>query len=205
MTATQAHPQAPDQRSLPQVLKVLPASLLCLVTVSYVDYVTGYEFLFFVFYFIPVGLCGWYLGWLATFSMALLSGASWFLVDVLSEHHYPHEAIRYWNSFTCFLAFAIIGYAAQHLKQSRDKERQARHELEQAVAEIQESTRELRSLQSQMQVVCAWTQRLRIEGKWVTLDEFLTNTLNVKISHGISPEALAKIKRELSKETPPES
>jgi len=205
MTTTQPNPQLPPERFPLRTLKVGPASLLCLATVSYVDYVTGYEFLFFVFYFIPVGMCGWYLGRLTTFGMALLSGASWFLVDVLSDHHYPHEGIRYWNSFTCFLAFAITGLVLHHLKESRDEEQRARREMEKVLAELQDSTREIRNLQSQLQVVCAWTQRLRLEGKWVTLDEFLTNTLNLRISHGISPEALAEIKRELSKDTPPES
>jgi hypothetical protein len=178
-------------------------SLLCLGIVSYVDYATGYEFLFFVFYFIPVGVCGWYLGRLATFNLALLSGACWFLVDVLSDHRYPYEAIRYWNSFTCFLAFAIMGLTVHHLKRSRDEERKSRCELEKALAELQDSTREIRSLQSQLQVVCAWTQRLRLEGKWVALDEFLTNKLNLRISHGISPEALAEIKRQLNSRAPP--
>jgi hypothetical protein len=51
-------------------LKVSLVSLLCLATVSYVDYITGYEFLFFVFYFIPVGICEWYMGRLGTLSMA---------------------------------------------------------------------------------------------------------------------------------------
>jgi hypothetical protein len=137
--------------------------------------------------------------------MAVLSGACWFLVDVLSEHHYPHEVIRYWNTFTCFLAFAVIGFIMHHLKQSRDQEQKSRRELEESLAELQDSTREIRNLQSQLQVVCAWTQRLRIEGKWVTLDEFLTSKLNLRISHGISPEALAEIKRELSKGSSPES
>jgi hypothetical protein len=200
MTPAQPHPQRFPLRTL----KVSLASLLCLATVSYVDYATGYEFLFFVFYFIPVGLCGWYLGRLATLNLAVLSAVCWFLVDVLSDHHYPQEAIRYWNSFTCFLAFAIIGFAAHHLKRSRDKEEKSRLELEKTLAELQDSTREIRNLQSQLQVVCAWTQRLRLDGKWVTLDEFLTNKLNLRISHGISPEALAEIKQELSKDTPPD-
>jgi hypothetical protein len=203
MIPAQPHPKSPPQNSTLLTLKISLASLLWLAVVSYVDYATGYEFLFFVFYFIPVGLCGWYLGRLATLSMALLSGASWFVVDVFSEHHYPHEAIRYWNSFTCFLAFAIIGFVLNHLKQSRDEERDARRELETALAELHNSTREIRNLQSQLQVVCAWTQRIRVEGKWVTLDEFLTNKLNVRISHGISPEAVAAIERELSEDTPP--
>ena len=118
---------------------------------------------------------------------------------------YPQEVIRYWNGFTCLLAFAIIGLVMHHLKQSRDKEQKSRRELEKTLAELQDSTREIRNLQSQLQVVCAWTQRLRIEGKWVTLDEFLTSKLNLRISHGISPEALVEIKRELSKGTSPES
>src|SRR5664279_3991473 len=201
MTPEQPQPQPPLQRSPLATLKVSLASLLCLAAVSYVDYATGYEFLFFVFYFIPVGVCGWYMGQLGTLSMAALSGASWFLVDVLCDHKYPYEVIRYWNSFTCFLAFAIIGLALHHLKRSSDKEKESRRELEKALAELQDSTREIRNLQSQLQVVCAWTHRLRIEGKWVTLDEFLTNKLNVRISHGISPEALAEIKGELSKGT----
>ena len=105
--------------------------------------------------------------------------------------------------FVFFVAFAIIGVGLHHLKRSWDAERKARQELELALVELQDSTREIRELQSQLQVVCAWTHRIRLEGKWVTLDEFLTNKLNVKISHGISPEALAQVKRELDKDAPP--
>jgi hypothetical protein len=147
-----------------------------------------------------VGLCGWHLGRLATLSMAVLSGASWFLVDVLSQHHYAHEGIRYWNSFICFLAFAIIGFGLHRLRQSREKEQQARRELERSLAEIQASMQEIQKLQSQLQVVCAWTKRIRVEGKWVALDEFLTSKLNVKVTHGISPEAFAEIKKQLNKD-----
>src|SRR5664279_1255416 len=88
MTPEQPQPQPPLQRSPLATLKVSLASLLCLATVSYVDYATGYEFLFFVFYFIPVGVCGWYMGRLATLNMALFSGVSWFFVDLFSDHHY---------------------------------------------------------------------------------------------------------------------
>lgn len=192
-------PASPSEPVAEHPVKIFLTSLLTLATVSYVDYTTGYELLFFVFYFIPVGLCGWYIGWLATFGMALLSGIAWFFVDIASEHYYPHEAFRYWNGFICFLAFAIIGFVLHRLRQSREKERQARRELEQSLAALHESTSEIRKLQSQLQVVCAWTHRIRLEGKWVTLDEFLTSKLNVPVSHGISPEAFAEIKNQLDK------
>lgn len=200
MTSHQAQHAAPAQPGESQRIKVVLTSLLTLGAVSYVDYATGYEFRFFIFYFIPVGLCGWHLGRLAALGMALLCGVIWFLLDVLTAHYYPHEAIRYWNGFTFFLAFTILGLVLHHLRQSRDKELEARRELERLVAELQESTQEIRKLQSGLQVVCAWTNRIKFEGKWVALDEFLTNTLNVKVSHGISPEAFEEIRKQLTKE-----
>ena len=200
MTAAQTRQASPAQPVESHPVKIALVSLLTLATVSYVDYKTGYELLFFVFYFIPVGLCGWYLAWGATFGMALLSGISWFLVDMLSEHYYPHEGFRYWNSFICFLAFAIIGFVLHRLRQSRDKERQVRRDLERSLAELQEFTSEIRKLQSDLQVVCAWTNRIKLEGKWVALDEFLTSKLNVTVSHGISPEAFEEIKKQLNRD-----
>jgi K+-sensing histidine kinase KdpD len=193
----QASPSPPIEH---HPAKIMLVSLLTLATVSYVDYVTGYELLFFVFYFIPVGLCARYLGRVATLGIALLSAVSWFFVDVFSAHQYPHEAFRYWNAFICFLAFAIVGLVLHSLKQSRDKEQKARRDLEQSLAELQESTQEIRKLQSGLQVVCAWTKRIKLEGKWVTLDEFLTSKLNVSVTHGISPEAFEEVKKELGKD-----
>jgi len=68
-----------------------------------------------------------------------------------------------------------------------------RQELEKALDEIKRSTEEARRLQGQLQVVCAWTKRINLEGRWVALDEFLTNTLNTKITYGVSPEAMDEV------------
>jgi hypothetical protein len=48
-------------------------------------------------------------------------------------------------------------------------------------------------LQGQLQVVCAWSKRIRVEGKWVPLDEFLITHLHIPVSHGISQEAFDEI------------
>ncbi len=173
------------------------ASLILLAAVSYVDYITGDETLFFVFYFIPVALCGWYLTQGAVLTMATLSGVSWFLVDTLSGHRYSHEGVRYWNSFICFLAFATIGIVIQRLKRSSDREAQARRDLEKAYLELQRSTEEIRKVQGQLQVVCAWTKRIHVDDKWLSLDEFLKQKLGVNVSHGISPEAMEEVKRQI--------
>jgi len=173
--------------------KVILAGLGNLLAVSYIDYLTGYQFLFFVFYFIPVALCGWYLGRTSVFCMAILTGMSWCFVDILSHHLYPSELFRYANSFICFLAFGTIGALVQGLRHSLGDQLKVRRKLEDALEEIKRSTEETRKLQGQLQVVCAWTKRINIEGKWIGLDEFLTNKLNAKISYGVSPEAMKEV------------
>jgi sensor domain CHASE-containing protein len=114
-------------------------------------------------------------------------------VDILSAHQYPFEVFRYANSLICFLAFATIGLLVQRLRQSLTEQVRVRQELEKALDEIRRSTEEARKLQGQLQVVCAWTKRINVEGRWVALDEFLTNTLNTKISYGVSPEAMQEV------------
>ena len=186
-------------------LKVICASLASLISLSYIDYLTGYQFLLFVFFFAPVALCGWYLGRLAVVSMAILSGVSWCFVDILSNHQYPYEVFRYCNSFICFLAFAIIGLLLQRLRQSLNEECRGRHRLELALDDLTRSTEQTRQLQQQLHVICAWTKRINVEGKWVPLDEFLTGKLNAKFTYGVSPEAMHEVLQQIEKiQDPPE-
>ena len=179
--------------------QVVLVSLLSLALVSYIDYITSYELLFFVFYFFPVSLCGWYLGRPTTLAMAVVSGASWFFVDRLSGHAYPHEAYRYWNSFICLAAVAIIGLALQQLRRALAEEQRAKQELVKAMADLSRTTAEIRQLQTDLQVVCAWTKRIRVDGEWMAFDQFLAEKLHLSISHGISPEALEAAIKGLNK------
>ena len=174
-------------------LKAICASLASLVALSYIDYLSRYQFLLFIFYFVPPALCGWYLGRSAVVFMAILTGVSWCFVDILSNHHYPSEAIRYWNSLICFLAFAIIGLLMQGLRTSLSEQTRVRKELEKTLADLTGATEETVKLQRHLHVVCAWTKRINIEGKWIPLDEFLTEKLNAKVSYGVSPEAMQEV------------
>jgi K+-sensing histidine kinase KdpD len=173
--------------------KVICASVASLISLSYIDYLTGYQFLFFVFYFAPVALCGWYMSRFTVVCMAILSGLAWCFVDILSSHHYPFEVFRYFNSFMCFVAFATIGLLVQGLRQSLGEQCRVRRQLEQALAELTRTTQESVKLQRQLHVVCAWTKRINVEGKWIPLDEFLTDKLSAKFSYGVSPEAMQEV------------
>lgn len=47
---------------------------------------------------------------------------------------------------------------------------------------------EIKHLQEHPQVVCAWTDRINVAGKWLKLTEFLSQYLHLKVTHGVSPE-----------------
>ena len=76
------HEMTTNHMSKRSQLKVILASLANLLVLSYIVYLAGYHFLFFVFFFIPVSLCGWYLGRLSVVCMAVLTGVAWCVVDI---------------------------------------------------------------------------------------------------------------------------
>jgi len=45
--------------------------------------------------------------------------------------------------------------------------------------------------------VCAWTGRVRFEGEWVRLDEYLKQQFNISVSHSLSKEAADKMRIEI--------
>ena len=44
--------------------------------------------------------------------------------------------------------------------------------------------------------VCAWTRRVRWEGRWLTFEEYLVKRFNLRCTHGISDEAAAQLRTE---------
>jgi CHASE3 domain sensor protein len=54
--------------------------------------------------------------------------------------------------------------------------------------------------------VCAWTQRVQWEGRWITFEEYLAKRFNLHCTHGISDEAAQQLGREIANTpVPPEA
>jgi hypothetical protein len=162
---------------------------LSLIGAGYVDYLTGYDLVFSAIYLIPASLCAWYIGRRAVILMALASAIlSWF-AD--SGHPYTNPSIQYWNAFSCLLVSLIGGLLVFRLKRINS-------DLKDAVSELKRSTEEIAKLRDGLQVVCAWTQKIKVGDTWMSPDEFLSTQLHLKISHGISPEGHRKFEEESS-------
>ncbi len=41
--------------------------------------------------------------------------------------------------------------------------------------------------------VCAWTKKIKLDDQWVSFEDFLSQRLGFRVSHGITPEAAAEL------------
>lgn len=77
---------------------VLASTAGVLAFITWLDFITGYELGFFIFYFIPVSLAAWLVGRRAGVFFAVASGACWFLSDRLANHPYSNSYFIYWET-----------------------------------------------------------------------------------------------------------
>lgn len=71
--------------------------LLLLSTIGYLDYLTGYEVSFAIFYLLPVLGAAWLIGRRAGLAFAFLAAGTWMLADHADGHIYSHRIFFVWN------------------------------------------------------------------------------------------------------------
>jgi hypothetical protein len=86
---------------------IFTGCLLLLLSVGWVDYITGYELGFFVFYTVPVGLAAWYLGRWPGIWLAVAATIAWWLADALAGAKYSSQFSFWWNSIVHLAALII--------------------------------------------------------------------------------------------------
>ena len=120
---------------------------LLLGVLGWLDYITGYEMSFFVFYSVPVGVAAWWLGRWPAMGLALGATLTWLLADYFSGAKYSAPFFYYWNSTIHFIAFMINAVTIAKIKGDLDR----RHLLAEELASARETLRAL----SELLPVCA--------------------------------------------------
>ena len=87
---------------------VFLCGLLLLGLLGIVDYATGSEISFSIFYLLPIVLVGSKVGLATGCVMAVLSAGMWMTADLLAGQHYSHPMIPYWNAGVRLGFFVII-------------------------------------------------------------------------------------------------
>ena len=128
--------------------------------VAALDYVSGTDLQFSVFYFVPIALTAWHLGPTAALVAAVASSAIWWGVDVAGGRSYRTEFIEVANYTLRLISFVAIAVVLSRLRQARDNQRQLNAELAISVRDLQSSLSEIDELRNEMQRVGAWTNRI---------------------------------------------
>ncbi|MBF0431672.1 MAG: GGDEF domain-containing protein [Fibrobacteria bacterium] len=97
-------------------------SIILTLFLGMVDFLSGVEISFSLFYVIPVCLTIWYSRFWLGFIMAVFSSSLWMVADVYAGHIYSHTAILCWNTCIRFSFFIIIGLLLEHIKKLYNNE-----------------------------------------------------------------------------------
>jgi K+-sensing histidine kinase KdpD len=120
-------------------IKLVSLSVLALI--GWLDYVTGYELGFFIFYFIPVAISAWYCGRWAGIEIAVGSAIVWYLSDKYTFHPYSNAYFIYWEMFMRLISFLTTALTLARIREMVLNE-------ERLLKELLEARKELDSVRS---------------------------------------------------------
>src|SRR3712207_4364817 len=84
--------------------------VLVVAIIGAVDYLTGYQLAFSIFYILPIYVITWYTNRRLGFAIAIISAVAWLLADFLAGQVYNHPLIALWNCVVRLGVFAIISH-----------------------------------------------------------------------------------------------
>jgi diguanylate cyclase (GGDEF)-like protein len=99
-------------------LFVIAIGFVLIGIVGIIDFLTGYEIAFSLFYLIPISLVTWLTGRRFGMVMSLFSTIVWFISDVAAGASYSHPLIYAWNTIIILGFFIIVTYLLASLRTS---------------------------------------------------------------------------------------
>ncbi len=120
---------------------IMFANISILLIFGWIDYITGYEFGFFIFYFFPVSIAAWYGGRKPGIAMACASAVCWYLADRMSHHPYPKPYFIYWETFARYISFLTTALTFSKIRETVENGQRVREELDRALEENRELKR----------------------------------------------------------------
>ena len=146
-----------------------------------IDWKTGYELNFFLFYFLPVTMAAWSVGLSAAVGFSVLCGIVWGVADALSGHTYPANIYAVWNTTIRLTSFLVIGWSVARIRTLLDREREISETLRKTLSEIK--------VLETFLPICAQCKKIRNEqGVWQHLEVYVGQHSNTQFSHGYCPQ-----------------
>jgi len=159
---------------------------LSVLAIGYIDYITGYELGFFVFYFLPIALAAWKVTSTSSYLISILSASVWFLSDTLSGHPYSSVFFEFWDTAIRLVSFLIIAYTTSKIRSLLTKERETTQALQAAMNQIKTL--------SGLIPICASCKKIRDDkGYWNQVEVYIQQHSEAEFSHGFCPDCMKKL------------
>jgi diguanylate cyclase (GGDEF)-like protein len=98
------------------VTLIVAIAIAALALVGFLDFLTGYEVSFAVFYLVPVTVAAWYANRNWGIIFALGSSLTWYAAEIAAGYPYSHFLIPIWNAGVRFVFFLMIGLLLSSLR-----------------------------------------------------------------------------------------
>lgn len=172
------------KKGLPQWQWALIAFVV-VIFLGIIDWITGYELNFFVFYFAPVSLAAWFINFGASTCIALLATMVWFRADVLTKGARSTHFYVVWDCMVRMASLLAIGGAMSKVRELLKRE----HQL---VEYLQRTLSEVKVLEAFLPIGCRCKKIRDEDGHWHPLESYITTHSNTQFSHGYCPDCARK-------------
>lgn len=129
-----------DRSSNQHLVWVLLGGSALVGLIGGLDYVTGPDLGFFVFYVIPVAAVAWWGNRVLAMFVASLSAAVWIWVELASGGHYTSWGHAFWNVGIRWFTFLLIAGLVARIHSALRTEEILKKELAKALKREQEKT-----------------------------------------------------------------
>jgi diguanylate cyclase (GGDEF)-like protein len=93
---------------------------LFIILLGIIDYLTGYELSFSLFYLAPISLIAWFRGRRFGVLASAVSAIAWFLADFLSGSRYSNPSMYVWNTLIRLGFFLVVTRLLSALRNAYD-------------------------------------------------------------------------------------
>ena len=162
------------------------SGLVFAILLGYIDYLTGPDLSFIIFYLIPIALVTWFAGRSSGILISIVSAIIWIISDIMVKSSYPHFLIPYWNTVVEFSVFFLVVYIFSMLKTVLAREEELNIRLKQNIQKITDLNKELETfnysvshdLRAPLVVIGGFTKRL-LKKYSINLDDKGREELNI--------------------------
>jgi len=167
----------------------MTVTLLLTLVLGVLNFLTGYEISFSIFYLIPTAYALWQLGKHLALATAFISATVWFISDMATGHTFSHPMIPVWNAAVRLGFFVVFVFLANRWRTAYQKKQQLIVDLQKALEKIK--------VLSGLIPICSYCKSMRDdEGYWQQVEAYVQAHSDATFTHSICPDCLEKWKKE---------